>query len=119
MIRAGVGQSQEATTRRAVEEAAVQALSKAGIARADFAMVFFTADHAAPPSDLVSGLSHGVGTDCVVGSSGAGVLTGEGEIEGAPGVVVCALASDTLIARPFIFEPLRGNETNLGVSFGD
>lgn len=119
MIRAGVGQSQERTTRRAVEEASAQALSKAGIARADFAMVFFTADHAAQSSELVNGLSHAVGTDCVVGSSGAGVLTGEGEIEDGPGVVVCVVASDTLIARPFIFEPLRGNETNLGVSFGD
>ena len=29
------------------------------------------------------------------------------------------VASDTLMARPFIFEPLRDNETNLGVSFGD
>jgi small ligand-binding sensory domain FIST len=119
MIRAGVGQSQERVTRRAVADAAAQALSRAGISRADFAMMFFTADHAAHSSELVTGLSQAAGTDCVVGSSGAGILTGEGEIEGAPGVVVCVVASDTLIARPFIFEPLRGNETNLGVSFGD
>src|ERR1051326_9413301 len=98
MIRAGVGQSQERATRRAVEEAAAQALSKAGIARADFAMIFFTADHAAQSSELVTGLSHAAGTDCVVGSSGAGVLTGEGAITGGPGVVVCVLASDALIA---------------------
>ena len=119
MIRAGVGQSQERATRRAIEHAAAQALSNAGISRADFAMMFFTADHAAHASELVTAFSQAAGTDCVVGSSGAGVLTGEGEIEGGPGVVVCVIASDTLIARPFIFEPLRGNETNLGVSFGD
>jgi len=119
MIRAGVGQSQEQATRRAVTDATAQALSKAGISRADFAMMFFTADHAAHSSELVTALSQAAGTDCVVGSSGAGVLTDEGEIEGGPGVVVCVMASDTLIARPFIFEPLRGNETNLGVSFGD
>src|ERR1051325_3397798 len=111
MIRAGVGQSQERATRRAVEEAAAQALSKAGIARADFAMIFFTADHAAQSSELVSGLTDAVGTDCVVGSSGAGVLTGEGEIEGGPGVGVCVVGSDTLIARPVIFHTLRRKHT--------
>ena len=114
-----MGQSQEQATRRAVADATAQALSKAGISRADFAMMFFTANHAAHSSELVTALSQAAGTDCVVGSSGAGVLTDEGEIEGGPGVVVCVMASDTLIARPFIFEPLRGNETNLGVSFGD
>ena len=119
MLRAGVGQSQEPETRRAVEVAGTQALARAGIVRADFAMVFFTADHAAQSSALISALSKIVGTDCIVGSSGAGVLTDEGEIEGSAGVAVCVVSSDTLIARPFIFEPLRGNEANLGVSFGD
>ena len=119
MLRAGVGQSQERETRQAVEAAGTQALARAGIARADFAMVFFTADHAAQSSALISALSKTVGTDCIVGSSGAGVLTDEGEIEGSAGVAVCVVSSDTLIARPFIFEPLRGNEANLGVSFGD
>ena len=119
MLRAGVGQSQERETRQAVEAAGTQALARAGIARADFAMVFFTADHAAQSSALISALSKIVGTDCIVGSSGAGVLTDEGEIEGSAGVAVCVVSSDTLIARPFIFEPLRGNEANLGVSFGD
>ena len=119
MLRAGVGQSQERETRQAVEAAGTQALARAGIARADFAMVFFTADHVAQSSALISALSKTVGTDCIVGSSGAGVLTDEGEIEGSAGVAVCVVASDTLIARPFIFEPLRGNEANLGVSFGD
>src|ERR1044071_2782481 len=102
MIRAGVGQSQERVTQRAVEDAVAQALSRAEISRADFAMMFFTADHAAHSSELVTGLTQAAGTDCVVGSSGAGVLTGESEIESGPGVVVCVLASDALIARPFI-----------------
>jgi len=91
MIRAGVGQSQQQATRQAVEEAARQALARAGISQAD----------------------------CVVGSSGAGVLTGEGEIEGRGGVVVLVVASDAIIGRPFIFEPLKGNETHLGASFGE
>ena len=60
-----------------------------------------------------------VGTDCVVGCSGAGLLTGDGEIEGSAGVAVLVIAAEEIVGRPFIFEPLRGNEKNLGNSFGD
>jgi small ligand-binding sensory domain FIST len=119
MIRAGVGQSQKQPTGQAIEEAARLALANASISRADFAIVFFTADHAAHPRELVASLIRTVGTDCVVGSSGAGVLTGGGEIEGSGGIAVLVLASDEIIGRPFIFEPLKGNETNLGASFGE
>jgi small ligand-binding sensory domain FIST len=119
MIRAGVGQSQRHSTADAVKEAAALALQNAGATRADLAMIFFTADHAGHPRELVSSLIRSVGTDCVVGSSGAGVLTGDGEIEGSSGVAVLAIAAQEVVGRPFIFEPLRGNEANLGASFGD
>jgi len=119
MISAGVGQSQAQVTTEAVKEAAGRALASAGVARADLAMMFFTSDHAAHPRDLASSLITSVGTDCVVGCSGAGVLTGEGELEGSGGVAVLVVAADEIVGRPFIFEPLRGNEENLGNSFGD
>jgi small ligand-binding sensory domain FIST len=119
MIRAGVGQSRAQATAEAVKEAASEALSRAGVARADLAMMFFTSDHAARPRDLSSSLIASVGTDCVFGCSGTGVLTGEGEIEGNGGVAVLVVAAEEVVGRPFIFEPLRGNEENLGDSFGD
>jgi small ligand-binding sensory domain FIST len=119
MIRAGVGQSQQHSTGAAVVEAATAALAHAGLSRADFAIIFFTADHAAQQGELVATLIRTVGTDCVVGCSGAGVLTGDKEIEGSGGMAVLVVASDDLVARPFIFEPLKGNETNLGASFGE
>ena len=119
MIRAGVGQSQAQATAEAVKEASGQALASAGVARADLAMMFFTSDHAARPRELASSLITSVGTNCVVGCSGAGVLTGEGEIEGGGGVAVLVVAAEEIVGRPFIFEPLRGNEENLGNSFGD
>jgi len=119
MIRAGVGQSQQRSTASAVTEAASQAMERAGIERADLAAVFFTADHAAQPGELVASLSRAVGTDCVFGSSGVGVVTGEGEIEGSCGIAVLVIAGEEIIGRPFIFEPLKNNETNLGASFGD
>lgn len=119
MIRAGVGQSQQRSTAAAVAEAAGQALQRAGVARADLAAVFFTADHAGHSRDLISGLSRAVDTDCVFGSSAVGVVTGEGEIEGSSGIAVLVVAGEEIIGRPFIFEPLKNNEANLGASFGD
>ena len=119
MIRAGAGQSRAQTTAAAVKEAAGRALACAGVARADLAVMFFTSDHAADPGELASSLIASVGTDCVVGCSGAGVLSGEGEIEGSGGVAVLVVAAEELAGRPFIFEPWRGNEANLGSSFGD
>jgi small ligand-binding sensory domain FIST len=119
MIHAGVGQSQQPSTEHAVREAASQAMAQAGLTRADFSAIFFTADHASRHQDLIKALSSVVGTDCIVGSSGAGVLTGESEAEGSSAVAVLVVGSDKIIGRPFIFEPLRGNEANLGDSLGD
>jgi small ligand-binding sensory domain FIST len=119
MIRAGVGQSGAIATGEAVKEAAGQALARAGVTRADLAIVFFTSEHAARPGELCSSLIGAVGSDCVVGCSGAGILTGEGEIEGGAGIAVLVVAAEEIVARPFIFEPLRDNEENIGASFGD
>ena len=46
-------------------------------------------------------------------------MTDQGEIEGSSAVAVLVIASDEIIARPFIFEPLKGNEANLGATFGE
>ena len=118
MIRAGAGQSNHPSTEQAVTEAASRALAQSGLARADAALVFFTADHASQPQELVTALNRVVKTDCIVGSSAAGVLTGEGEIEGSHGVAVLVFASDQLTGRPFVLGPLRDNEDNLGGSIG-
>lgn len=119
MIRAGVGRSERRDTAAAVREAGEQALARAGIDRASLALIFFTADHAARAQDLASGLIETVSTDAVFGCSGAGILTGDGEIEGRSGIAVLTISGDDILGRPFIFQPLRGNETNLGVSFGE
>ena len=119
MIRAGVGQSERQDTAAAVREAATQALAQAGVERASLALIFFTAEHAAHAQDLASTAIQTVGTDAVFGCSGAGILTGNGEIEGSSGVAVLIIAGDEIVGRPFIFQPLRGNEPNLGASFGE
>lgn len=119
MIRAGVGGSEQRSTSAAVAEAACRALKRAGIARADWAAAFFTADHAARPRELVSALSRALGTDCLFGSSAVGLVTGEGEIEGSSGMAVLAVAGEEIVGRPFIFEPLKNNEADLGARLGD
>ena len=118
MIHAGAGQSNHPSTRQAVEEAASRAMAQAGQTRADAAVVIFTADHASQQKELVTALNRVVQTDCIVGSSAAGVLTGDGEIEGSHGVAVLVFASDQVMARPFVLGPLRDNESELGRSIG-
>jgi small ligand-binding sensory domain FIST len=119
MIQAGIGHSQRRSTAEAAVEAASRAMSQAGLSHADMAVVFFTSDHGARRGDLAPPVCRTVGTDCVFGASAAGVLTGEGEIEGESGVAVLAWSAPGIIGRPFLFEPLKGNEENLGATFGD
>lgn len=119
MIRAGAGQSQLKSTAQAAGEAARLAMEQAGCSKADMAVVFFTAEHAKTPAELTQAVSRAIGTDCIVGSSAVGVLTGEGEIEASSGIAVLVIQGEEIIGRPFIFEPLKGNEANLGTMFGD
>jgi small ligand-binding sensory domain FIST len=119
MIQAGVGQSQRSSTAEAAKEAASEAMAQGGVSRADMAVVFFTADHAAHQRELTQSICRTVGTDCIVGASGAGILTGNGEIEGGSGIAVLAWTAPEIVGRPFIFEPLKNNEENLGGTFGD
>jgi small ligand-binding sensory domain FIST len=114
MIRAGAGQSSQHSTARAAEDAARQAMAQAGIQRADAAVVFFTADHAKTPRELIEPLCRVTGTDRIAGASAAGILTPGGEVEGSHGVAVLVLASDQMQARPFLFEPLRERDREVG-----
>jgi small ligand-binding sensory domain FIST len=114
MLRAGVGQSSEVSTERAVEDAAKRALAQAGISRADAAVVFFTVEHAAHKRELIETLCRVARTDRIVGSSAAGILTASGEAEGARGMAVLVLSSDHIQIDPFLFTPLRGREEQIG-----
>ena len=114
MIRAGAGQSSHHSTAQAAEEATRQAMAQAGIQRADAALVFFTADHVRSPRELLEPLRGVTATDQIAGASAAGILTGAGEVEGSHGLAVLVLASDQMQARPFLFEPLRERDREVG-----
>lgn len=114
MILAGVGQSTEASTEKAVEQAFAAALAHAEIRQADMALIVLTAEHMRDQERLRNAVSHAANHAVVVGSSAAGILTGEGEVEGSHGIAVLALASDQLQANAFLFEPLRGHDAEAG-----
>ncbi len=114
MLRAGVGQSSNPSTERAAEEAATQAMDRAGIDRADLVLVFFTVDHLPSWQKLTAALRRIARTGEIVGSSAAGVLTTDGEIEGSAGLAVLVLASDDVHASPFLCRPLRARESEAG-----
>ena len=118
MIHAGVGQSSNASTERAAEQAALEAMDRAGISQADAVIVFFTAEHATHSQDLLSTLIRVTRNDRIVGSSGTGILTGAGEVEGQYGLAVLVFASDQMRSRPFLFEPLRERDAEVGASIG-
>jgi small ligand-binding sensory domain FIST len=114
MIGAGVGRSTEASTEKAVDQAFAAALAQAEIRQADMALIVFTAEHMRDQERLRNAVSHASNHAVVVGSSAAGILTGEGEVEGSHGIAVLALASDQLQTKAFLFEPLRGHDAEAG-----
>jgi len=114
MIYAGAGQSSHGTTQKAVEEAAGAAMAQAGVNKADAVLVFFTVDHAANREPLIDGLRRTTGTDRVLGSSGAGILTQKGEVEGSQGLAVLVFSSDQIQSNAFLFKPLRERDQEIG-----
>src|SRR4029434_2070614 len=89
-------------------------MAQAGISQADSVVVFFTAEHAPYSQSLLSTLTRVTRSDRIVGSSGAGILTGVGEIEGRHGLAVLVFASDQMQSQPFLFQPLREHDEEVG-----
>jgi small ligand-binding sensory domain FIST len=114
MIRAGSGQSSRSSTKDAVAEASAQALASAGIARAEAAMVFFSAEHGGHSTELAESLRAATGAETIAGCSAAGVLTGAGEVEGSHAVAVMAFASDQVRSKAFLVHPLRERDEMAG-----
>ena len=89
-------------------------MSHARIAEADLVVVFFTVDHLADYQKLLSAIKIITRSERIVGSSGAGVLSRDGEIEGAPGIAVLVLSSEDLGANPLMFNPLKARDREIG-----
>jgi small ligand-binding sensory domain FIST len=107
VLRAGVGLSTDRDSARAASEAAAAALRSADLAKADLLLVFATTPHGPGFTRVTRTAGEVAGTRQVVGCSAAGVVAGEDEVEGGPGVVVLALAGD-FVARRFFVPLARG-----------
>jgi len=103
MILAGVGLSTTSTTKRAAQQAAERAVTSLEGQRADFAIVFATAEHRESLPDLLEATSSAAGTPYVAGCSAAGVLVGQREIDDGPAIGVLAVRSDAIRGTPFLF----------------
>ena len=93
-------------------------MAQAGVAKADATVVFSTVEHAANAGALLEGLRQITGTDKIIGSSAAGVLTQQGEIEGSQGLAVLVFSSAQIASDPFLFKPLRERDQEIGAEIG-
>jgi small ligand-binding sensory domain FIST len=102
MLRAGVGVSRDKRGRAAAFEAASRAMARAGSEPARLCLCFATPDHRAGMGSLLGAVGQITRAPHVVGCSAAGVLTGEGELEGDSSVGVLVASGPTLEARPLL-----------------
>jgi small ligand-binding sensory domain FIST len=118
MIWAGSGLSRRSDAVRAAEEAASAAMASAGLRQAGLVFFFSTVDHSQKYPEMLGAIRKTTACGNLVGCSGAGVLTSEGEIEGEEGVAVLVLAGDQAIAAPFLVGNLKGRDREAGREIG-
>ena len=99
MLRAGVGLSTERDSARAAADATARALESSGLDQANLLLLFATTPHGPGLTRATRTGQRLAGTDNVVGCSVAGVLAGEQEVEGGPGVAVLALGGEFTARR--------------------
>lgn len=118
MIRAGAGLSDLAASGEAVRRAVAEAAGEARLDRADLLFLFVTSDHLPQFPEVARAAAQASGGARVVGCTGYGVLTSEGEIEGGPGVAALALGGDGVAAAPFLSEGLSAAPRECGRAIG-
>jgi small ligand-binding sensory domain FIST len=118
MIRAGVGHSTNPESVDAAVEAAKLAMSRAGLKRAEMAIVFAAASHQPAYSQLLHAIRQITKTDHVIGCSAYGVMTTDVELELTPVVAVLVMAADGILLTPFCFHHLQERNEAVGRAIG-
>lgn len=119
MIKAGVGTSTTQSSVEAASEAALAAMEQAGADECDWALVFSTFPHRANYEEILKSVCLITKTKNVSGCSALGVLSNSGEIEAEPGIVVLAVSSSAIRAKPFIVHQLGAGGMKAGEEIGD
>src|SRR5262245_50464229 len=110
MLRAGVGLTHERRGRTAAFEAASRAMARAGLTRAELCLCFATPDHQPDMPSALAAIRQITQAPQVVGCTGGGILTSEGEHEGQSALGVLVASGDELRVRPFLVQTLEASE---------
>jgi small ligand-binding sensory domain FIST len=103
MIEAGAGYSNIENGVEAAEAAAKQAMDQAGIAKADWALVFCTFPHRANYQEILKVICLVTQTKNISGCSAIGILSNQGEIEAQPDIVILVVSSKKSAQNPLLF----------------
>jgi small ligand-binding sensory domain FIST len=119
MIKVGVGYSLSESSEHAAQEAALQAINRGNITKADWAVVFCTFPHRSYYKEILKSVCQITGTTNIAGCSGIGILTNYGEVEGGPGVAVLAVSSDCMQVTSFLVHSTGDGGVKAGVEIGE
>lgn len=117
MIRVGVGHSIHVSGETAAREATMQAMERAGIARAGCAFTFATTHYCCEYTRLLKSIHQVSGAQHISGCSATGVLTSDGEIENSRGFAVMTAAGSDLSCHSFLV-PRSGDDVIHGSDIG-
>lgn len=118
MLKVGVGQSLHPSPEKAAREAARMALGRAGLKRADLAIVFASAAYYPNYPLLLETIRKETGTLQQVGCSALGILTQDGEWEARTAVGVMVLSCDAGAASTFLIPSLQADPEAAGLDLG-
>ena len=118
MTRAGSGLSANADSAAAAQEAIEEAMAEAKLDAASLVFLFATPGHLSRWPEVVAAVAEGTGGARIVGCTGFGVMTAQGEIERTPGISVLAVGGDAPPAAPFLVEGLSDTPTECGRAIG-
>ncbi len=101
-MRAGSGHSEDSLGTEGVATAVKAAMEQAETDSADALFLFATYHHSDEYESMLDIAVEMADTEAVVGCSGVGVLSDEGEVERGPGITALAIAGGGISATPFL-----------------
>jgi small ligand-binding sensory domain FIST len=119
MMHAGVGYAGEVAAEAVAWVAAQQAMERAGIDQTDCAFVFATTHYQPEYARLLRAVRRATGASHIVGCTGMGVLTSDGEFEREAGAAVLVLKSSDVAVQPFLVSTRSTEGASPGVVIAD